>query len=330
MFISHRYIQPEEERIKKVGTRRHNVPPIDLSKLKGPDQKKVVDEIVRAVETLGFFQVLNHGVPLELLESLKNSAHKFFSLSPEEKCLFCPGVSPSSKVKYGTSFVPEKEKALEWKDYISMGYTTEEDALRYWPNQCKEVALDYLKLSTKMVREIVEILIENLGAKLEESRIEGLLGTKLVNMNYYPPCPNPDLTVGIGRHSDTGITVLLQDHIGGLYVKLDEDDNNNHGGWFEIPPFSGALVIIIGDIFQILSNGKYKSVEHRVRTSTESRVSIALFNSPKSTEKIGPLENLLKKDGVAYYREVVFQDYINNYFANAHYGKNSLDFAKST
>ncbi|MED6159380.1 Scopoletin 8-hydroxylase [Stylosanthes scabra] len=329
--VPQRYIQPEEERIKIVGTRKHNVSPIDLSKLKGPNHKKVVDEIVRSVETLGFFQVVNHGVPLELLESLKDSAHKFFSLSAEEKCLFSPGVSPSTKVKYGTSFVPDKEKALEWKDYISMGYTNDEDALQYWPNQCKEVALDYLKLSSKMVRKIVEILIENLGVKLEESRIEGLLGTKLVNMNYYPPCPNPELTVGIGRHSDTGITVLLQDHIGGLYVKLDKDDNNNnHGGWFEIPPIPGVLVIIIGDIFQILSNGKYKSVEHRVRTSTESRVSIALFNSPKPTEKIGPVEELVKKDGVAYYREVLFQDYINNYFTHAHYGKNSLDFAKST
>ncbi|MED6200605.1 Scopoletin 8-hydroxylase [Stylosanthes scabra] len=330
--VPERYIQPEQERIKKVGTRRHDVPPIDLSKLKGPDHKKVVDEIVRAAETLGFFQVVNHGVPFEVLESLKDSAHKFFSLSPEEKCLFCPGVSPSSKVKYGTSFVPEKEKALEWKDYISMGYTNDEDALQYWPNQCKEVALDYLKLSSKMVREIVEILIENLGVKLEESRIEGIIGMKMVNMNYYPACPDPELTVGVGRHSDMGtMTVLLQDGIGGLYVKLDEDNNNNDGEWVEIPPIHGALVINIGDTIQILSNGKYKSAEHRVRTTnSESRVSIPVFTAPKPTEKIGPLEELVKKDGVAYYREVVFQDYMNNFFANAHHGKKSLDFAKSS
>ena len=135
--VPDRYIQPQQERINKLESRPHDAPPIDLSKLKGPEHNKVVDEIVGAAETLGFFQVVNHGVPLELLESLKGAAHIFFSLPPEEKAVYCTGVSPSPKVKYGTSFVPEKEKALEWKDYISMVYSTDDDALQYWPNQCK-------------------------------------------------------------------------------------------------------------------------------------------------------------------------------------------------
>jgi feruloyl-CoA ortho-hydroxylase len=40
-------------------------------------------------------------------------------------------------MKYGTSFVPEKENVLEWKDYIIMEYNSDEDALKYWPNACK-------------------------------------------------------------------------------------------------------------------------------------------------------------------------------------------------
>ncbi|KAL1325970.1 hypothetical protein AAHE18_13G196500 [Arachis hypogaea] len=308
--VPERYVQPEEERINKLRTRRHNIPPIDLSKLKGPDHKKVVDEIVRAAETIGFFQVVNHGVPLELLESLKDSSHRFFNLSPKEKSLFCPGVSPSTKVKYATSFAPEKETTLEWRDYISMGYTTDQDALQYWPNQCKEAALDYLKSASKLVRDILEVLIESLEVKVQESIVD----------------------IHSGRHSDIGaITVLLQDDIGGLHVKLDEDNNNNHREWLEIPPIPGALVINIGDTIEILSNGKYKSAEHVVRTSNKSRVSVALFNFPKPTLKIGPLEELVKKHGVARYRVVLFQDYMNNFFANTHHGKeSSLDFAKST
>ncbi|KAL1364589.1 scopoletin 8-hydroxylase [Arachis hypogaea] len=336
--VPERYVQPEEKRINKLRTRKHNIPPIDLSKLKGPDHKKVVDEIVRAAETIGFFQVVNHGVPLELLESLKDSSHRFFNLSPKEKSLFCPGVSPSTKVKYATSFAPEKETTLEWRDSISLGYTTDQDALQYWPNQCKEAALDYLKSASKLVRDILEVLIESLEVKVEESIVDIHSGMKVVKMNYYPSCPNPDLTLGVGPHSDVGaITVLLQDDIGGLYVKLDEDNNNNNNNnnnqkeWLEIPPIPGALVINIGDTIEILSNGKYKSAEHAVRTSSKSRVSVALFNFPKPTLKIGPLEELVKKDGVARYRRVLFQDYMNNFFTNTHHGKeSSLDFAKST
>ncbi|RDX69668.1 Feruloyl CoA ortho-hydroxylase 2, partial [Mucuna pruriens] len=181
-----------------------------------------------------------------------------------------------------------------------------------------------------MVRDIVKILIGRLGVSLDDSEIERILGVKTVNMNYYPPCPNPDLTVGVGRHSDVGtITVLLQDGIGGLYVKMEQDNDAGKGEWVEIPPIPGALVVNIGDILQILSNGKYKSAEHRTRTtSTQCRVSVPVFFVPIATERIGPLPEVVKNDGLARYKEVVMQDYMNNYFANAHEGKNSLDFAR--
>ncbi|KAG5015918.1 hypothetical protein JHK82_021594 [Glycine max] len=328
--VPERYKQHPQERINKQDSRTCDAPPIDLSKLNGPDHEKVVDEIARAAETLGFFQVVNHGVPLELLESLKDAAHTFFSLPPEKKAVYCTGVSPSPRVKYGTSFVPEKEKALEWKDYISMVYSSDEEALQHWPNQCKEVALEYLKLSSKMVRDIVEALISKLGVALDDSKIEGLLGLKMVNMNYYPACPNPELTVGVGRHSDMGaITVLLQDGIGGLYVKVEEDEDAGKGEWLEIPPIPGALVINIGDTIQILSNGKYKSAEHRTKTtSIKARVSVPLFTLPIATERIGPLPEAVKNDGFAQYREVAMQDYTKNFFGNAHQGNKTLDFAR--
>lgn len=80
---------------------------------------------------------------------------------------------------------------------------------------------------------------------------------------------------------------------------------------------------------QILSNGRYRSAEHRVRTtSSQARVSVPIFIIPKSTEKIAPLPEAVERDGVAYYREFLYQDYRNNFFGNKHEGKKSLDFAK--
>ena len=117
-----------------------------------------------------------------------------------------------------------------------------------------EVALEYLKASISMVRRILEVLLEKLGVTLEESRMDGLIGLKIVNMNFYPTCPNPDLTVGVARHSDMGmLTVLLQDGIGGLYVKMEEDitDVVKKGEWVEIPPIPGALIINVGDTLQV-------------------------------------------------------------------------------
>ncbi|CAI9106609.1 OLC1v1005803C1 [Oldenlandia corymbosa var. corymbosa] len=336
--VPEKYIQPSSERINKiVGSQNSSsglqqcISPIDLSLLDGPNHDEVVKAIVNASERIGFFQVVNHGIPADLLESLKQAAHQFFTQPPDEKAIYLPGEGRSRLVKYGTSFSPEKEKALEWKDYLNMVYTNDAEALEHWPNQCKEVALRYLKSSYKIVKKLLEILFENLGEKLEDSRLDSLTGRKLVNMLFYPPCPNPDLTVGVGRHSDIGtLTVLLQDSIGGLHVKVEEDVvSGQKEEWIEIPPFPNALVINIGDALQIISNGRYISAEHRVRTTSKgSRVSIPFFTIPTPTEKIGPLPQVIKHDGVARYREVLYQEYMNNYFGKAHDGKKSLDFAR--
>ena len=102
------------------------------------------------------------------------------------------------------------------------------------------------------MKKIVQVLFEHLGVTLDEPRIDALIALKMVNMNFYPTCPNPDLTVGVGRHSDMGIlTVLLQDGIGGLYIKLEQEEPEKEGEWMEIPPVPGALVINVGDTLQV-------------------------------------------------------------------------------
>ncbi|KAG4177142.1 hypothetical protein ERO13_A11G291541v2 [Gossypium hirsutum] len=326
------YTQPPRERIDKESARKHEQPPIDLSRLDGPEHDEVAVEIVRAAETLGFFQVINHGVPVDLLESLKDTAHKFFGLPPEQKAVYRSEVSPTPLVKYGTSFVPEKEKALEWKDYISLQYVNDAEALQHWPIEIRCDGMLHLRTSIMMVRKLLEVLMLNLGMKLVDPKIDALIDKKMVNMNFYPTCLNPELTVGVGRHSDMGtLTVLLQDRIGGLYVKIEEDMKyGKKGEWVEIPPTSGALVINVGDMLQVLSNKRYKSAEHRVRTTNiASRVSIPIFTIPKLTEKIAPLPHLVEKDRIAHYREFTFVDYMKNFFGNAHEGKKSLDFAKN-
>ena len=138
--VPQRYIQPPHERMEKVvesSKDGFSSVPIDLSKLDGPDHDQVVEAIVKAAETLGFFQVINHGMPLDFLESLKNAAHRFFALPADAKSVYLKGVSPSPSVKYGTSFAPEQEKALEWKDFVSMVYTNDGDAQQHWPKECK-------------------------------------------------------------------------------------------------------------------------------------------------------------------------------------------------
>lgn len=180
-----------------------------------------------------------------------------------------------------------------------------------------------------VVRRLLEALMEGLNVKEMNAAKESLLmGSKRININYYPKCPNPELAVGIGRHSDVStLTLLLQDMIGGLYVRrLDAAAGD---AWVPVPPITGALVINIGDALQILSNGRYRSIEHRViANGSNSRISVPIFVNPRPDAVIGPLPEVLDGGEKPLYKQILYSDYVKHFFKKAHDGKETVDFAK--
>lgn len=130
------YIQPSQERILTAMTilPHESIPIIDMS---NHDDANVAKSICDAAEKWGFFQIVNHGVPIKVLDNVREATHRFFGLSAEEKRKYSKELSPTTNVRFGTSFSPQAEKALEWKDYISMFYVSHEEASAYWPPVCK-------------------------------------------------------------------------------------------------------------------------------------------------------------------------------------------------
>ncbi|PON99737.1 Isopenicillin N synthase [Trema orientale] len=320
------YIQPLEERISSVNNQvmfGRSIPIIDMSNW---DDPKMADSICDAAEKWGFFQIVNHGVPLEVLESVQVATHRFFALPAEEKNMYSKENSPSNSVRYGTSFTPQAERALEWKDYLSLFYVSDDEASALWPSACKDETLEYMKKTDIVIKRLLDVLMKRLNVtKIDDEKENLLMGSKRINLNFYPICPNPDLTVGVGRHSDVStLTILLQDEIGGLYVRVEEDDN-----WVHVPPIKGSLVINIGDALQIMSNGRYKSVEHRVAANGNSdRISVPIFVNPRPSDLISPFPEVLANEEKALYKQVLYSDYVKHFFRKAHDGKQTVDFAK--
>ncbi|GJM91446.1 hypothetical protein PR202_ga07812 [Eleusine coracana subsp. coracana] len=95
-----------------------------------------------------------------------------------------------------------------------------------------------------------------------------------------------------------------------------------------VQSISGALVINIGDILEIVTNGKYKSIEHRaVINPDKERISIAAFHGANKSCTIAPLQELLK-EGEAWYKVIDAGEYLRGYFAAKLEGRRYLESLK--
>ncbi|CAF1698385.1 unnamed protein product [Brassica napus] len=147
----------------------------------------------------------------------------------------------------------------------------------------KDAMFEYSKHVMSLGGLLFELLSEALGLKSETLKSKECLKTLLMICQYYPPCPQPDLTLGISKHSDDSfLTILLQDNIGGLQI-IHQDS------WVDVAPLPGALIINIGDFLQLITNDKFVSVEHRVLANRQGpRISVASFFSSSKHHNIIP------------------------------------------
>lgn len=155
---------------------------------------------------------------------------------------------------------------------------------------CREVCEEYAEEMKKLCFKLLELISLSLGMEADRL-INGFFEdhTSFIRLNHYPPCPIPNLALGVGRHKDAGVlTVLAQDDVGGLEVKRKTD-----GEWILVKPNPDAYIINVGDIVQVWSNDRYESVEHRVKVNSEKeRFSIPFFLNPAHYTWVEPLKEM--------------------------------------
>jgi len=304
-----------------------SVPVVDLARLLDPSHgDEEAAKLKAACEDWGFFQVLNHAVPDAVIAAVKSYLQASFRLLLAEKRAVAQ--EPGGIEGYGQAFVVSDDQKLDWADILFLfTQPPEYRAPRFWPARPATFG-DSLDRYSAEVQRVATRLLAAMAANLgvaDTRKVTRLADAQAVRINYYPACPGGahGRVLGLSPHSDaTGLTLLLQvSAVPGLQIR-------RHGAWVSVDPIPGALVANVGDVVEVLTNGRYRSIEHRAVVSpTHDRVSVAAFHSAKFGDTYAPLEETTVGT-VPGYRTIGVEDYIRLALSSKLEGKNIMDAMK--
>jgi isopenicillin N synthase-like dioxygenase len=274
--------QPNTSELKRDFTA---LPIIDISGLRSNDSQersRVAAELAEAAENVGFFYITEHGIPAELSEKLIQCARTYFAQPSTEKmrCYIGHSQNHSGYVPegeehfYGASSEPDLKEAYDVNNDISNPVLMRPMlGPGLWPEEgsFKADVSAYYRAGVDLGKDLFRGFALALG--LDEHYFDAHLRNppNQLRLIHYPYSPQSQDREGIGSHTDYECFTLLLPTADGLEVL------NGAGKWVDAPVMPDCLIVNVGDMMEILSNGRFKATTHRVRKVSEERYSFPLF-----------------------------------------------------
>uniref|UniRef100_M1ASI1 Gibberellin 2-oxidase 1 n=2 Tax=Solanum tuberosum TaxID=4113 RepID=M1ASI1_SOLTU len=224
------------------------LPLINLHQLKYGDKferQECKKKIAKASREWGFFQVVNHGVSPNILEEMRTEQVTLFKKTFNEKMNIDKSLNFSEgSYRWGTP-TATCLRQISWSEAFHVPLSDVSKGFSSLSSTMEEFATTLSELA----QELARLLAEELGDynyKLDYFKETCLASTCYLRMNRYPACPISPQLFGLMPHTDSDfLTILHQDEIGGLQLFRD-------GKWISVKPNHEALIINIGDLFQVL------------------------------------------------------------------------------
>jgi isopenicillin N synthase-like dioxygenase len=291
------------------------LPLIDISGLESPDlsaRRRTAQELDRAARSAGFFYAQRHGLSQALLRGLESAAADFFALPEAVKQRYYIGGSRNHR-----GYVPPGEEVFyagskDTKEAFDLSLDLPESDPDYvagnrllgpnrWPEEVfgfQGRVYAYYEAVTQLGRRLLRGFL--LALDLPEDHFDHVLHKppSQLRLIHYPFQPEATDAPGIGAHTDYECFTILHATSPGLEVLNAEQK------WVDAPPLPDAFVINIGDLLEVLSNGRWVSTAHRVRRVREERYSAPLFFNLDYDAEIAPSPHLVLADGAAHYKAV--------------------------
>jgi isopenicillin N synthase-like dioxygenase len=303
------------------------------------ERARVAREWDSAMRDVGFAIIRGHAVPPDVVRALRDGAAAFFSQLPEAKQAHCHGPYGSPFGGYtgmGTEAVSRTRDA-----HGSDGGSTDAastaaalpdlvESFIYKPASPKATPPSLDAPAAAYQQELLRVLgcLHRLTAaalSLPHDFFDPFYtphAEASLRLAYYPPIPaeaQSSTAVRYGEHTDyTGFTILHQDEsdvgdidAGGLQVRLAS------GEWHAVLPQPNAFVVNIGDLYEVWTNGRWRSTVHRVlkppagsAAAAAPRLSIPFFTGPHNDAMIEAIPTCVDAAHPAKYERVNAREHL--------------------
>jgi len=304
------------------------LPVIDVSGLASGElaaRAAVAAELGHACREIGFFYVVNHGIPQATSNAIFAASRTFFALPPavKEECSIKRSPHNRGYVGLEGERLNEYSTHSDHKEAFNVGLElTAEDpevlagkpfrGVNLWPEipGWRETVLAYYDACWNLGRRIHHGFALDLGIAEDffEDKFDAPMAT--LRMLHYPPQPQsqrqnlaPDS--GAGTHSDYGnLTILATDGVAGLQVRA------RNGVWIDAPHIPEAFVCNIGDCLMRWTNDVYISTPHRVAVPVQDRYSVAFFLDPNPDARVEVLRACIAAGAAPKYQPISGAEYL--------------------
>jgi isopenicillin N synthase-like dioxygenase len=284
------------------------IPVLDLGRARQDDgsfSPHFIEQLRYATHNVGFFQITGYGAAPGQPERLLDLIRRFFALPLKERMKLDNRLSPHFRgyTRMGTEVTQGRADAREQIDYSPerepvTDYPADKpywllQGPNLWPGdsfpELKPAAMEWAELMSAVGMELLRAIAVSL--KLPENYFdEPFQGSpawmgKLVH--YVGGVVEAAGDQGVGSHADYGfVTLLLQDDVGGLEVLPP-----GATGWAPVEPIPGALVVNLGEMLEVATEGYLVATIHRVQAPPPGvdRYSVPFFWSPPLDAVIDPV-----------------------------------------
>lgn len=280
------------------------IPLIDVSALVAGDDPaetaRVADELTRAAEGIGFFYVINHGVPQDLIDRVFATGRAFFAAPADQKRGVAVNGWHHGFIRTGEATMyegarPDLKESFVWGLDVEAGDPDCQAGVRLigpnrWPDfmpEMRAVMMDYWHACNRLGARLLEAFAVAMGAPPDRFVERFDRPVSRGSLVWYPP---QDATLGeeqfgVAPHTDYGtLTFVCQDDVGGLQVQGRE------GEWLTAHPIPGSFVVNVGDLLARWTNARFASTPHRVvNSSGRERLSVAMFVDPNHDTVVHPV-----------------------------------------